>query len=269
MVQRTLLTVGLCLTVSGVRAQEPKTAVPLFPPVAQILGADAPTGRAGDFETLLNKLHSPDPVARKNAVVELGTQDNIRAVPYLGGILLQTNEPVDLRVAAAMSLGRVRNWRTAAFLKHAVRDSVKEIRFASALALGKSRSKESAALLSDLLANDREWWVRFAAAVALGDSRDPAAVSALGKAAAGESEWQVRMQAVRSLGQMGSRDAARALEKPLRDSDPSVRAATAMALGDIGGLDSLNLLANALHDETDEFPRQVMSDTIKKLLSRP
>jgi HEAT repeat protein len=254
---------------SAACAQEPKAVVPMFPPVGQILGSEAPPAHAVDFETSLARLTSGDLETRKGAVNALGTPQNLRAVPYLGSLLLQSNEPIDLRVAAAMSLGRIRNWRTVTYLKQSIRDGAKEVRFASALALGKSKSRDALPLLTALLERDGEWWVRFAAAVALGDSRDPEAITALSHAAADETEWQVRMQAVRSLGQMGSRDASLALEKPLRDSDPSVRAATAMALGEIGGLDSLNLLATALHDETDEFPRQVMSDTIKKLLSRP
>lgn len=269
-------TSGVCLawllwSVSGACAQEPKIAAPMFPPVGQILGADAPsvTLRGADFETLVRRLGSPVLEQRKAAVNALGTPDNVRAVPYLGSLVLQSNEPAELRVAAAMSLGRIRNWRTVSFLKQSLRDPAKEVRFASALALGKAKSRDSLALLTDTLQADKEWWVRFAAAVALGDSRDPQAVSALARAASTEPEWQVRMQAVRSLGQMGSRDAALALERPLHDADPSVRAATAMALGEIGGLDSLNMLATALHDESDDFPRQVMSDTIKKLLARP
>lgn len=256
-------------TVSGACAQEPKIAAPMFPPVSQILGSEAPAARGVDFETLVGRLGAGDLESRKAAVNALGYPDNVRAVPYLGSLVLQSNAAVELRVAAVMSLGRVRNWRAVSYLKQSLRDPAKEVRFASALALGKSKSREALPLLADALETDKEWWVRFAAAVALGDSRDPQAVASLARASSNETEWQVRMQAVRSLGQMGSRDAALALDKPLRDSDPSVRAATAMALGEIGGLDALNLLAAALHDETDDFPRQVMSDTIKKLLARP
>lgn len=268
-------TSGVCLavllwTVSAACAQEPKAAAPLFPPVAQMLGAEAPVkGLPRDFDGLLAKLNPRHDLAtRKAAVNALGTPGNLRAVPYLGSLLLQINQPVEIRVAAAMALGRIANWRTFSFLKSASGDPSKEVRFACALALGKTKTRESLPVLSAILEKDPQWWVRFAAAVALGDSRDPQAVASLARAATAESEWQVRMQAVRSLGQMGSRDAALALDKPLRDADPSVRAATAMALGEIGGLDALNELAAALHDETDEFPRQVMSDTIKKLLAK-
>ena len=259
----------LLATAWAVQAPKPKAAAPMFPPIAQLLGSESAAGKTADFDALVARLHSPDPAARQAAVAALGAPDNVRAVPYLGGLLLQINEPLDLRVSAAMALGRIRTWRAGVFLKQSMRDSAKEVRFASALALGKSKASETLPLLTETLEKDPEWWVRFAAAVGLGDNRDPAAVAALGRAALGEKEWQVRMQAVHSLGQIGSRDAAYALERPLRDSDGAVRAAAAMALGDIGGPDSLNLLATALHDETEDFPRQVMSDTVKKLLAKP
>lgn len=246
----------------------------MFPPVAQILGAEPPMGaapafRPQDFDKLVSRLSSGDFAARKEAVQVLGAPDNVRAVPYLGALLLQLNEPAQLRVAAAMALGRVRNWRSAAYLRQTVTDPVREVRFASVLALGKTKTKDSLPLLSRALSSDVDWWVRFAAAVALGDNRDPEAVKALAAAAKNEKEWQVRLQAVRSLGQQGSREAALALAEPLKDPDPAVRAACAMALGDIGGLDSVSLLASALRDESEDFPRRSMADALKKLLAKP
>lgn len=261
---------AMVLAVSPVAAQDALQKPGHFPPIAQILGsAEPPTVRPGEFDRFIGRLHAPDPEARKNAAAALGYPGNVRAVPYLGAIVLQLNEKPEVRVAAAMALGRVRNWRADTFLRQSLRDSVREVRFASALALGKTKTPEATDLLVSALAADEDWWVRFAAAVALGENRDPKSTAALARAADVEPEWQVRMQAVRSLGQQGSRDAAKALGKPLRDTDASVRAATAMALAEIGGVESLHLLAEALHEENEEFPRQVMSDSIKKLLSKP
>jgi HEAT repeat protein len=255
------------------QAQEAAQKPNYFPPVGQLLGAPDQTlpvkALPADFDTLAARLHSRDAGVRKAAISAMGSPGNIRAIPYLGALVLQLNEPVEVRVAAAMALGRIGNWRCLTFLKPAVKDSAKEVRFAATLAVGKTKAPDGLVLLINALQRDPEWWVRFAAAVALADNRDPMSVEALGRAASTEPEWQVRMQAVRSLGQIGSRDAAYALAKPLKDSDAGVRAATAMALGDIGGIDSLNLLAAALHEEREEFPRQVMADTLKKLLARP
>jgi HEAT repeat protein len=267
---KTALTVLTLAAAAVVCAQEIAQKPTLFPPIAQILGPEpAAMPRSVDFDNLVYRLRAADPVQRKAAINALGTPENVRAVPYLGAILLQLNEALDVRVAAAMALGRVRNWRAATFLKQSISDGSREVRFASALALGKAKSPETLELLTLVLAKDPDWWVRFAASVALGENKDPKSVQALGRSAETEKEWQVRMQSVRSLGQIGSRDAAYALAKPLRDKDASVRAATAMALGDIGGLDSINILAAALHDENEEFPRQVMSEAIKKLLAKP
>jgi HEAT repeat protein len=255
------------------RSQEMAQKPNLFPPISQILGdADQPMAarkRPADFSILITRLRSSNVGLRQQAVNDLGVPGNIRAVPYLGSILLQFNAPLELRVAAAMALGRIGNWRILGFLKQSLKDSAKEVRFASALAMGKTRSLESLPPLINALQRDPDWWVRFAAAVALGENSDPIAVEALGRCAESEKEWQVRMQAVRSLGQIGSSDAAAALAKPLGDPDASVRAATAMALGDIGGEQSLDLLAAALKAEPDDFTRRVISDTVKTLLSRP
>lgn len=276
---RTMMSAALSLVLSGLASAAPAPSAklaagtPLFPPIAQIMGAAEPPlpvrAKPRDFDTLLVDLHSTDAQVRRGAVTALGAEGNIRAVPYLGAVVLQLNEDLGIRVSAAMALGRIRNWRAATFLRQSLRDSTREVRFASALALGQSKSRDSVLLLDASLAGDVDWWVRFAAAVSLGDDRDPRAVEALAQAAQGDPEWQVRMQAVRSLGQIGSRDAARALARPLRDPDPSVRAATAMALSDIGGVDSISLLAGALHEETQDFPRRVISDGLQKLLAKP
>ncbi len=264
------------LAAAALAAPGPKAAGPMFPPVAEILGERTVVPLPGyaskapmDFESLVSRLHSGDPAMRKQAVQALGAPQNIRAVPYLGAVVLQLNETLDIRVAAAMALGRIRNWRSAIFLRQSLRDSSREVRFASALALGQCKSRDEVRLLGGALLRDPDWWVRFAAAVALGDDRDPKAVAALARAADGDREWQVRMQAVRSLGQIGSRQAVHALARPLRDPDESVRAATAMTLGDVGGVDAVSLLAEALHAETRDFPRSVMQGALRKLLARP
>jgi HEAT repeat protein len=198
----------------------------------------------------------------------LAKPSDVRSLPELGAALLRLDLPVEKRTAAAIALGRAGNWRAAVYLKTAMKDSSKEVRFAAALALGKIKGTETITPLVYALQTDPEWWVRFAAASALGENADPRSVVALGVAAENEKEWQVRMQAVRSLGEIGSRDAVYALGKPLKDTDASVRAAAALALGKIGGPDSASLLAEALHSERAELPRQVMSEQIKRLLAR-
>lgn len=265
-----ILFMALLTFASSSRAQEAaqKPAALLAAPPMSV-ETPAPAVKPVAYETLLQRLRYGGPAARKEALRALGQPGNVRAVPELGALALQLNAPADVRVAAVMALGRVRNWRAATFLKQTLKDSSRDVRFASALSLGKAKAPGSLPALTEALAKDADWWVRFAAAVALGEDTDPKSVSALAVAAERDSEWQVRIQAVRSLGQIGSRDAAYALAKPLRDKDAVVRAAAAQALGGIGGLDSINILAAALHDETDALPRQAMSEAIKKLLARP
>jgi len=253
---------------SAASAQEASQKPNYFLPPGR-LAAPGTTGAAWNFEYQLTRLGAKNPAIRKEAVNALGVPGNVRAVPPVGTVLLKLNEPVENRVAAAMALGRIGNWRASSFLRQAMKDSAKEVRFSAALALGKIKSLDSLPILVDALTSDPEWWVRFAAAVALAEDRDPVSVRALAGTVEHETEWQVRMQAVRSLGQIGSRDAAYALAKPLKDRDASVRAATAMALGDIGGVESVKILSDALKTERDEFPRQVIGDVIKRLLAQP
>ncbi len=268
---RKLLALLIASCAAGVCAQEPAQRPNNFPTPARLLAAEAelPSGKPVDFEKAARGLRSANPLTRKAAIRALGSQDNVRAVPLLGEILLKLGEPVDVRAAAATALGRVRNWRAAGFLKQALRDSEREVRFASALALGKTKAPGTLPLLAGTLGNDSDWWVRFAAAVALGKDKDPRSVDALGAAADLDGEWQVRAQAVRSLGEIGSRDAALALGRVLKDKDGAVRAAAATELGGISGLDSINLLAASLHDETDEAAREAMTQSLKKLLAKP
>ena len=243
---------------------------PMFPPVEQILGespAAGPRVKPADFDSLIVRLNAPDAQTRRQAAAALGRRDNVRAVPFLGATLLKINEAADVRVAAAMALGRIGSWRCETFLRQSITDPSRDVRFASALALGKAKTAGSVDLLSTALAQDRDWWVRYAAAVGLADNRAPQSVAALAGAAKTDAKWQVRMQAVRSLGLIGSRDAALALDGPLHDRDAGVRAAAALALGDIGGLDALHELVAALHGEAEDFPRQMMADSIRKLLS--
>ena len=250
-------------------AQEAVQRPLLFPPLAGASSAPRITGKSSsDFERLVRRLQAKSAVARVEAINALGAKDNLRAIPYLGASLLRIDAPIETRVAAALALGRVGGWRTVGFLKQSIKDSSKEVRFAAALALGKTGSPDALAPLIDALELDSQWWVRLAAAVSLGESRDPKAVAALGRAAAGEPEWQVRMQAIRSLGRAGSRDAALNLARPLKDSDSGVRAAAALALSEIGGSDSLELVRSALQDEKETFVRQALAVALQKLSAR-
>lgn len=102
----------LIVLCSSAYAQQAARRPNLFPPVTQLLGAAEPGALVQappDFDTLVRRLRAKSPAARIEALNALGAPGDYRAVPYLGAVLLNLDEPVETRVAAAMSLGRVGN----------------------------------------------------------------------------------------------------------------------------------------------------------------
>lgn len=258
----------------------PLSGADMFPPVERILeGVRAP--RAGlplhsdlrdglaparDVLSLRAELRSGDWQRRRSAISERSWAGNKPVVPYVGAVLLRLNEDPRVRTAAAMALGSIGDWAGAKYLLQALKDPEVDVRFAVALALG-SGFDGVVAPLSSALAGDPSWWVRYAAAVSLGKLGKPFAVDSLGAAAASDPSWQVRLQACRSLGELKSPRAVEALATPLRDVDPGVRGAAALALGEIQDAASIDLLKAELAEELDPFQRTVLSQALRKLLA--
>lgn len=251
----------------------------MFPPVDRILaGVRAPRpampveadlrdglAPARDILTFRAELRSADWQRRRAAITDRAWAGNKAAVPYIGASLLRLNEDGRVRVAAAMALGTIGDRAGSKFLLRALKDPEVDVRFATALALG-SGFEGMVSPLSQALAEDPSWWVRYAAAVSLGKTGKAFAVDALGGAAAGDPSWQVRLQACRSLGELKSLRAAEALSAPLRDVDPGVRAAAAIALGEVGGEAAIERLSQELQEELEPFQRSVLTQAIRKAL---
>lgn len=276
----TLLSAALVLVAVPVRC-EFEDGARLFPPVAEILGETEPLLPTAETEDLrdalrempplkseLRALSSGVPSRQRGALERLGERRERRAAPYIGALLLQVNAPVQSRISAATSLGRIGDVESLPYLERAARDEVKEVRFASALALGKLRSVEAVRSLEVVLQDDPHWWVRYAAAVALGDTRQPAAVPALSRSLHEELRWQVRQQAARSLGQIGTRTAVEALGRAISDQDPTVRYTVARALGEVGGSQSLDILHEAYAAEKDPLPRGQLRASLRRAAGR-
>ncbi|MBI5200834.1 MAG: HEAT repeat domain-containing protein [Elusimicrobia bacterium] len=252
----------------------------MFPPVERILSGIHPPrpgvvavekdlrdslAPARSMLWLQAELRSSDWERRRQVVSDQAFPMNKAAVPYVGAVLLNLNEDPRVRVAAAMTLGRIGDRAGGRFLKEALDDPEVDVRFAVALALG-SGYEGVVTPLSETLAKDPSWWVRYAAAVSLGNLGKPFAVGALASAAVADSSWQVRLQAARSLGTIHSPRSAQALSAVLRDADPGVRAAAAMALGETGGEAAIDRLKDALEDEIDPFQRSLLVASLKKAL---
>ncbi|MBI4347687.1 MAG: HEAT repeat domain-containing protein, partial [Elusimicrobia bacterium] len=205
----------------------------MFPPVDRILGGVHPP-RPGavaveaDLRDGLNsargllflqaELRSGDWQRRREVIADQAFAGNKAAVPYVGAALLRLNEDPRVRVAAAMTLGRIGDRAGGRFLAEALRDPEVDVRFAVALALG-AGFEGAVQPLSRALENDPSWWVRYAAAVSLGALARDFGVGPLGAAAANDKSWQVRLQAARSLGSIHTPRAAQALSVALSDPD--------------------------------------------------
>jgi HEAT repeat protein len=253
-----------------------------FPPVERLLGAaEDPLARLAFHEeglrdavaaspapSLPAALRSPDPAERLAAVDAAGAPRRRESVPHLRGVLMRLDERPSIRAAAAVALGRIGDASASGALLEALRDPAEEVRYAAALALGRLAVDGAASRLTRTLSSDPSWWVRYAAAAALGRTRRPFAAASLEDCLRREARWQVRLQAVRSLQDIAGPRAARALETGLRDADPGVRAAAALALAEVGEDDQLPALRVALRAETDPSNKPLLAAAFRRILSR-
>lgn len=248
-----------------------------FPPIEKILGevvVDMPSSEMDDLRDSLNDAPSDswirealrsDDVERRLDIVRAMGQLNVKAVPYLSGVLLNVRETTEVRVAAAGSLGRIGAPLSRKYLELSTLDSSREVRFASVLALSRFKNEGVVTLLEQTLRRDPSWWVRYAAAIGLGRTKKSFVVDALEKAARADGQWQVRMEAARALGEIGTSRAIAALAVPLRDEDSAVRAVAAQALSEQRGQQSLVILKEALSKEKEAFLKILMAKAVRRM----
>lgn len=254
----------------------------LFPPIESIMGelhTELPQAEMEDLRDSLSDLpsqasfrkamHSPDPARRAEIVRAMGQSGDPRAIPYIAAALLNLDEKVQVRSAAAVALGRIGHPLTKGYLVQGIKDPSQEVRFAAVLALGRVQQPGVVTFLEQRLRSDPSWWVRYAVAIALGKTKKAWAVPALARAAAEDAQWQVRMEAARALGEIGTESAVSALGASLSDIDDGVRGVAAMALGELDSERGLRLLRAALPRERDQFLRGLLVSAIRKTLARP
>jgi HEAT repeat protein len=250
-----------------------------FPPIHELLGTAAQTslprgktdlrdslGAKPTFKQTIRALTSLNAKRRRAAVRRLGKAGQVRGIPYLGAVLLRSNADAKTRADAAMSLGKIGHWKAVPILEESLGDPSVNVRFASALALGHVPAEDAVSLLADTGIKDTHWWVRYAATVALGDTKSPAAVPALAEVLAHDLRWQVRQQAARSLARFKGKRVVGLLDNALEDLDPSVRYSAAKSLGEIGGLDSLDALHDALERERDPLARGAIRSALERVV---
>ena len=159
------------------------------------------------FVPLSNQLDSPNAVVRRNAAWAIGELtamvpgERASAVPQLITLLSDADEWV--RMAAARTLGELRDARS----------------------------------LDQLVATlgDDKWRVRQVATWALSEMKDKRAVAALCNVLLSDARPEVRRGAAEALGEISSAEALPSLKQALNDSETSVSAKAAWAISEIEG----------------------------------
>ncbi len=217
------------------------------------------------LQTGLRATHA---AARVAAIRAAALPRGVKAVPHLAGAMLRLDEPVQVRAAAALALGRIGDEIAVKALAEALSDPSPEVRYSAALSLSRMPADGVATRLERVLRTDPAWQPRYAAAVALGRLSKPFAAFPLAESLSSDPSWQVRQQAARSLQDIGTAHALAALALGLHDSEPSVRAAAGAALAEAGGPLERRQVADALRAEPDASVRAVMTAATRRALAR-
>jgi HEAT repeat protein len=218
--------------------------------------------------TLQAGLRSNRESARIDAVRASARPRGVEAVPHLAGAMLRLDQPVQVRAAAALALGRIGDGIAVKALAEALRDPSPEVRYSAALSLGRMPADGVATRLEHVLRSDPAWQPRYAAAIALGRMRKPFAAFPLADALSSDPAWQVRQQAARSLQDLGTDHALAALAVGLHDPEASVRAAAGSALAESGGPVERRAVADALRTEPDPSVRAMLTAATRRALLR-
>jgi HEAT repeat protein len=245
-----------------------------FPSAAGMFGdsTDPLSTLAVGGEDLKDSLNSPPTAdalqkALRNASIQVrlaairaaAFPRDVAAVPSLSGVMLRIDQPLQLRAAAALALGRIGDRIAVGALSEALKDPSPAVRYAAALSLGKLPADGVATRLERVLRADPDWQPRYAAAIALGRTRKAFTASTLSDALTTDPAWQVRQQAARSLQDIGTAHAADALVMALEDDEPSVRAAAGTALVKIGNPVQRRAVAAAMRAEMEPAVKTVLA----------
>ena len=198
-----------------------------------------------DFAKLIAQISSSDVEARLDAVLQLSSLGDPRAVSALKSACNDGSQLV--RAAAVTGLARFGDLENAPTVVALLStDKSAFVRKMAAYALGILKTPSALAALKVAL-QDKDSEVRGAAAVSLGKYRDPSTMTPLIASLKDRSSF-VREQASRALGLIGesARPAVPALIGLLEgDDDPAVHREAATALGSIGDRSAIPALERA------------------------
>jgi HEAT repeats len=125
-----------------------------------------------------------------------------------------------------------------------------EIREAAAVSLGRHRKPQARHALVRAL-GDADWRVRFSAVVSLSRFEDPESIQALRRSLK-DANWTVRHQALESLMLIGGEGAFRAIVVGTVDEDPALRARAVDYAAYLGKSEAIELLKKAKKDTNVE-----------------
>jgi HEAT repeat protein/beta-lactamase regulating signal transducer with metallopeptidase domain len=205
------------------------------------------------FEPLTNALNESNSSARRNAAWAIGELTNMRegqranAVPRLVVLLDDSDEWV--RMAAARSLGEIRDERATEGLIAHLSDREWRVRNMAAWALGEMKEHRAVETLCNLLRSDAQFEVRKTTAWALAEIQDKRAVETLCNVLQSDAQAEVRVTTAWALGETKDKRAVDTLcNALLTDADAEVRATAAWALGEIQSPKAVSALKQALSD---------------------
>jgi HEAT repeat protein len=198
---------------------------------AQILG------RIGDRRALLllrQLAQSPNDFVRREAVLALGKMGDLGIGPLLL-VALAGDKAVEVRSAAAQSVGNLRDTLTILPLIQALDDPAALVRQQAVAALHRLWTPTAESAVVGAL-QDRDETVRYIAAQSLGKHRARPALAALRTALRDTSVW-VRAEAAWALGGLGNTSVVDDLVRVLKQYDGPDHQAAREALQELTGLD--------------------------------
>ena len=218
---------------------------------------------ASALDTMLAELENPSYVIRKEVITRLGGFKDRKTVEPLIAILKNEEESKSIRAAAVASLNALRDERAAPVLRNALNDENSAVRLQAVAALGGIKDAKSVIQLSEMIENRLETdAIRAAAVTALGNIGDQTSENLLLRAV-DIRIGNISNNAIIALGKLESTKAVPKLIAILEDkqipldastailANTSPRMKAAVALGQIGGIDATNALANRLIDDTE------------------
>lgn len=246
------------------------------------------------IEPLLAALRDPQILVRANAAEVLGRIGDQRAAEGLAEAL--SDEEAYAWHQAAIALGRLGDARAVRHLIAIVENGNSDLRTKAIKALGQIRDVRAVDTLLDVIYQQEDRWMRLFAIEALGNIGDIRAIDALVDMAYDESR-DLRTKAIVTLGEidytlaldaldylacdpdiepqdqqtalfeLGKRGDLRALEGLvgllLEDPHSDIRIYAALVLGDMGRVEAVKPLFEALNDSVHEVAAQSMTALVK------